>query len=78
MGSAVPSSRLPGKIRGKEQHSRDFLKTIRVEGKSDSFLGPATWWGPAASGFPQDALRSPRPQTTVDTPRDSGTGLGEA
>lgn len=76
LGSAVPSSRLPERIRGKEQHSRVFLKTIRAERKSDSFPAPATLEGPSSEQLSAGRLEKPPPQTTVDTPRDSG--LGEA
>lgn len=70
LGSAVPSSQLPARIRGKEQLTPAFLRTICAEGESDSFPGPATLEGPGSERL--SAGRPEKPPAPDDSRHPAG------
>lgn len=77
----APQFPAPGAWGGEEARSSTaelFWRLSVPRGETIVPRNQQPWRGPAASGFPQDALRSPPAPDYSDTSRDSGIGLGEA
>lgn len=77
----APQFPAPGAWGGEEARSSTaelFWRLSVPRGETIVPRNQQPWRGPAAIGFPQDALRSPPAPDYSDTSRDSGIGLGEA